>query len=310
MKGKRIGKLLTFGIMGMTILLIETFPHAEEVKFLKVKHMSSQEETGRAIQLSSRLQWERGKAQEGLGGLIRDSGPFGAIDQEMLGLGIARTAHLTWREARTQEQLGASTLASSQIRFEESGIVGRVQEQLGRVIQTNAQAGMPDSRALIAGPPAREGRTQEELGRTIARSAQLRWAEGGLALSVRDALLSPGTERSPARVSDEILNTIRREGGITHEENIRLSTTLLGGKMGEALGKVLPFIAIAKNTEPLESGWGGFAEFGFPALLAAVFGVFVFSWSWAGPDRLYPRKPEKQVIWLRPDVERDLLKAV
>lgn len=106
MNGKRIEKLMTIGIMGTVILLTGAFSHAGEVQFLKLKHMSSQEETGRAIQESSRLQWERGKAQENLGGLIRDSGPFGAIGQDKLGSGIARNAHLKWQEGKAQEQLG------------------------------------------------------------------------------------------------------------------------------------------------------------------------------------------------------------
>jgi hypothetical protein len=269
-----------------SLLLCSTIPSwGAEVKFLKTRFMNAQRLFGAAFLESARLKWEAGKVQEEVGFLIRDEGSRGRIDQELLGQKIAQADQLKWRMGRAQEQLGFAALRISKIVSQEEAIKGGVQEDLGRVILSQAQLQWIDPKILELSAQRQAGLAQEVLGREVQRRARFAWAEAALARSVQGVLLS-STEPEKARISEEVLSILREGSGRTHEENLLRAKTLMDKDLGSALGQIVP-----SRPEPIQPtvdmtvpapGWGGFGEFGLPALLGFFWAIGFFLWIWTG----------------------------
>jgi hypothetical protein len=270
-------------------LIISAFrADAIEVKFLKIKFMNAEKTFASALSEAARLKWEAGQGQEELGRLIRDGGPQGRVDQEAFGKAIAGGASLKWRHDRVQERLGAAIQKTSNIIMREEEITGNIQEELGRIILANAQIEWIDPAELALNAQRRAEIEQEKLGRDIQRRAHFVWAENELARSVQMALLSSlALEKS--QVPNGVFSVLRRETGRTHEEELRMATALMDEEKGEALERILPSgpasVSSSAPTVRTDTGWGGFGEFGLPALLGFLGALSVILWFWIALDR-------------------------
>lgn len=281
--------------MGMLLLSTTFSSQAEEIKFLKIKHMNAQEEMGGAILESGRLGWRYGRVQEQLGKIIQDAGPEGKVDQPLLGKGISEAAHLKWQAGVTEEALGSAIVKTSMIVSKEAAIMGKeaIQGRLGAMIQAQAQREWAASKEAESFAATRAAALQEEQGRAIQKRARFDWAEGEVATAVRTAHLS---EKVSEPIPGEVLISLRSVAGFESEGNLRMALTFMEGEKGVPFTTLLPTAPVIVATAPskyVERGWGGFAEFGFFSLLAFGWAMTMFSWTVTDLDRGRVKKTEE-----------------
>lgn len=283
--------------MGMLLFSATFSSQAEEIKFLKTKHMNAQQEMGSAIMESGRLGWGYGQVQEQLGKIIQDAGPGGKIDQTLLGKGIAEAAHFKWQMGTSEESLGSAIVKTSMIVSKEAAITGKevIQGRLGAMIQAKAQREWTASEEAKSFAAARAAALQEEQGRTIQKKARFSWAEGEVATAVRTAHLS---ERVSEPIPNEVLFSLRSTTGFESEGNLRMALAFMEGEKGVPFTTLLPapgVITAAGPSKYTEEGWGGFAEFGLFSLLSFGWAMTMFSWVMTDLDRGRVKKTEEEM---------------
>lgn len=287
MKPTKKIRWLMGGVVGMFLLSMTVPSRAEEIRFLKVKYMSAQRETGLAIVESSQGAWRLGQTEERLGKMIRDAGPAGKIDQKMLGEGIAEAASLKWRLGLSKESLGSAIAQTATVAYREAAITGPAarQERLGRAIQAEARYDWTLAMGARRTALIKAGERQERMGREIQKAAQARWAEAGIGQAVQSAL-SSGRVSGP--ISPTALSIVGENVGYRFEANLRLALSLLSNQTGKPLTQMLPAPTIISSAGPpvyTELGWGGFAEYGLASLVGFVWAMAMFSWTLTDLDR-------------------------
>lgn len=115
------GSVLLSGLLGMFLISQAGSAFAEEMDLSK-SASGAQEAMGGAVMKTGSLSWEYGQAEERLGRMIRDSGPNGAIDQPLLGTGIAEAAQLKWRQGGAQNSLGETIAKNAQVAFNANSV--------------------------------------------------------------------------------------------------------------------------------------------------------------------------------------------
>jgi len=280
---KIMGSILVSTVAGLFLLLISLSAQTEEIHFSSGIVGASQEQMGEAIKNVAFYRWNMGRIQEEAGEFIQKESLRGMIPQEGLGSWIAAAGHLKWELFRAEEALGASIVS---VAMAENG---RIQEALGSVIASNAQQGVAEARSVA----------QMALGQEISNNAQIQWASAMMAGAVQATL--EGKVIEP--LSPEILQRLRRtSGGFEAENTFRLALSLLETETGKAMMQVLPSqealaVFSASTLQSGAGGLGGFAEFGFWALLGFVFiGWMAFKdYSMTMPPAL---EVEEEAAWL------------
>jgi len=280
---KRVRSILGSVTVGF-FLLLALSARTEEIHFSSGIYEASQVQMGEAIKNAAFYRWNMGRIQQEAGAFIQKESLRGEIPQEGLGSWIAAAGHLRWQLFQAQEALGASIIRVAQ------AATGRVQEELGAVIASNAQQKMAEASA----------EAQVAMGQAIQGQAQIQWASGMMAGALHDLLQG----KTPSPVAPETLQVLRRtSGGFEAEQNFRLALGLLEQQTGQALtAQVLPsnqsLAALGfSSLRPESGGLGGFAEFGIWSLLGFLFVGWVALREYSSTLPPYPRA-EEEPVWI------------
>ena len=278
---KTMGTIMGGVAVGMLFLLVSIPAQTAEIHFSSAKYQASQVKMGEAIKDAAFYRWNMGRVQEEAGEFIQKGSARGHIAQEGLGSWIAAAGHLRWQLARAEEVLGASIVRVAQ------DASGRIQEELGSIIASNAQISVAEAAS----------ETQMTLGQEIRDKAQVQWASGVMAEALKDTL--QGKVSDP--ISPSTLQSLRTaSGGFETEANFRLALTLLENETGKSMAQLLPpkeATGLLGSTSRSESGGlGGFAEFGFWALAGFGFAGWMAFRSAIDTMPPYP-EAEEEATW-------------
>lgn len=278
MKPGRMKQLMCSIMTGIFILSVASHAHAIEIKFLKLKYDKVQERVDLGVKEVAGLAFEQGKNQEALGKVIAAGGPEMKIDQTEFGKRISITGQLSWLENRAQERLAVAMQELDAVIAKEAKILGpgAIQERLGAMILANAQ------RELVHNAEARiediynAARHQEALGRQIVKTARLNWASEEMAKSVFATIQGRITPEIPG----EVIRTVQTTGGFGHEGDFRLGLSVLAGERGKELTQLMPpeiTPAPGSAVTYADTGWGGFAEYGFATVAGFIFAMYLLA---------------------------------
>jgi hypothetical protein len=253
------------GVIVGIALVSMALPARGEVKFLKVKFSSAQEELGWAIRDAAQIRFQGGSAPE---------------------------------KSFSEERLGTAIVRSAQIALSEKAIVGEARREFGKMSLAVSRGYPISPEAQQAEAQRRAGKLQELLGIEIVKKARLNWAEGELNRAVQKAIASPAIPQSISERLGESLSVIDHELGYATQDDLRTGFAVLKTKTGEPYSDFLPkpLTPRPNPTRYAEAGWGEFWEVGFFSLIAFLTTWWIFSWVLRDLDRRPPGERMKEPL--------------